>query len=231
MKKTLLFLLIILIAINAHAQQYILKKRTINDFAAVCWYNYRFGNAMFITTMNTYLGYPQSKVALIMENLDTDSKDREEVFKLFYRIANNYESLFNYLYGLNLEAGEAKEITNYIMIKYGPPAIEETQPVKIVWKAKSNKFFEGTKTFCDSANYWKYIFTIKGSNVTLELYPGINNVKYEEKSMRVSVNKLFINGDKIVDITNTQSAFKYENGKLYELNNEETWNEYDETIN
>ncbi|HMJ48404.1 MAG TPA: hypothetical protein VK498_13820 [Ferruginibacter sp.] len=222
MKKAILFV-IMFVSVNVYAQP-VLSKKAIKDFAAACWLNYRYGeNKMFFYTMNTYLPYRSPDVALLMERLDTDTKGREEVFKVFYRVAVNYETLFTYFYGLQIGAIQSKELANYIMVKYGSP--------EIVWSHKSKIFFEGTKTFVDSANYWKYVFTINDINVTLESYPGDNNTKYENKKQRISIIKAYINGDKIVDITNSPTVYKYERGALYEKNDEGGWNEYIESKN
>lgn len=210
MKKKSICLLMILFSIASYCQQG-LKQSTIKDFAAVCWFNYSYGNQMFVSTMNTYMGYERSKVALIMENLESNKEGREKVFDVFYRLSSgNYESLFNNLYGLKLTATAADEIAKYIIAKNNPQ--------------KRNEFFTGTKRFSDG-KAWDYEVVIKENNIILKLYPNIKNTYHKNKKTPTRVTYGVIRQGKIIT---KDSEFKLEYGVLYEMNNEGGWNSYNE---
>lgn len=95
----------------------------------------------------------------------------------------------------------------------------------------SNSFFTGTRNFCDAEKSWKYEVTIKNDSITLKLFPGSANSHYtdEDKLMEV-IKGIIVNGrittkDSLEYLTN---RFKYENGMLYEINNEGDYNEFKE---
>jgi hypothetical protein len=86
-------------------------------------------------------------------------------------------------------------------------------------------WFTGTKMFCDGMELWYYKVTVKNDSITLFSYPGKENVHPLEKIYG------HIEGNKI--ITNDPPEykaprFKYENGILYELNNEGGYNYFKE---
>lgn len=220
MKKTA-FILIALFSFLFPFAQKPLSKQTIKDFATVCWYNYRYGNTMFISTMNTYLPYERSEVATLMENLEKDSKGREAVFEVFYKVSSgNYESLFNNLYRLKLTASQSKELATYIIAKQEKEEEGEIQEDRTT-------FFTGTKRFTDGDS-WDYVVTInKEGNVTLRLYPNAKNTLYKDKTKpkKIITGKLQ-DGFVVTSSAATSSSFYFEDGKLLEANNEGGWNEY-----
>ncbi|OJW30412.1 MAG: hypothetical protein BGO54_13325 [Sphingobacteriales bacterium 46-32] len=91
--------------------------------------------------------------------------------------------------------------------------------------------FTGTKIFCDELQGWKYEVTIKNDSITLKLFPGSANDLYKNKSKSIEIIKGIFSNGKIVTkdlpeyLTN---RFKYENGILYEVNNEGDYNDYSE---
>lgn len=103
------------------------------------------------------------------------------------------------------------------------PEKGKTQEVSSTVENES-ALFEGTKRFSDG-DAWDYVVTIRGSNITLKLYPNISNDQHSDKKNPTEVIKGYIEGSKIITPDNT---FKIENGALYELNNEGNWNEYGE---
>lgn len=216
-----------------------LSKETIKDFAAVCWFNYRAGNINFIATMNSYLPYSKSKVAQVMEELDTNTEAREEVFKLFYRVAGNYESLFNYFYGLKLTARQSQEIANYIINKYGqssdnnilkreiskPFYLKDGKKIYVDESEIKYSLFEGTKSFVDKDKIWKYVVTIKRDSANIELYSIISvggspsSYKLKKKyNATIKGNRFYYKGKDL--------GLKYIDETFYEMNNEGFWNEY-----
>lgn len=204
MKRIFICTLLIL-SINASFAQKPLSKQTIKDFAAVCWFNYRFGNANFIASMNTYLPYERSKVAVIMERLETDKQGREEVFKVFYKLSfGKYDRLFDNLYGLKLDATQSEELAQYIITRF------------------SSDYFSGTRKFTDGDG-WNYVVTINQDKVTIKLFPSAKNEFYKDKTKPKKVITGSIVDDKIVT---SVSRFKYEYGSFYEMNDEGGWNEY-----
>lgn len=84
--------------------------------------------------------------------------------------------------------------------------------------------FTGTKKFGDG-NGWEYVVTIDGYDITLKLYPTANNEFHKDRS---KPHKTIIGFIKDGAIVSMESQFKFENGSLYELNNEDSWNEYPE---
>lgn len=224
MKKAFLLTFFVCFLLHLKAQKP-LSREAIKDFAAVCWFNYKFGHPNFVATMNTYLPYKRSEIALLMENLDTDKTGREEVFKLFYRIARNYESLFNYFYRLQIGAVHSRELALYIMNKYDK-SYEEVEPTT------KSKFFQGTKRFSDG-EAWDIVVTINKSLITLKTYPNAKNTYHKDKSKPTEINTGYIK-DEIIYIKwkngYDSTSLKIEDGVLYEANNEGYWNVYKEVI-
>ena len=221
MKKAVLSIALLLLLQSVYAQK-ALSKQTIKDFAAVCWYNYRYGNTMFIATMNTYLPFNRSEVAVIMENLEKDSKGREKVFEVFYRVSSgNHESLFNHLYGLKLTAAEAKELATYIIAK------QEKKQEEVESKESRTTFFTGTKKFTDG-KAWDYVVTVgREGSVTLKLYPNAKNTYYKDKTKpREVITGKLQDGFVTISSGKASETFYFEDGKLLVSNNEGGWNEY-----
>lgn len=98
-------------------------------------------------------------------------------------------------------------------------------------KINESKFFIGTKRFCDGLGGWVYEVTITNDNILLKLFPGNNNGYHKNKSTPKEVIKGKLEMGKI----NTNdppeyltNRFKFENGTLYEVNNEGGYNSYKE---
>jgi hypothetical protein len=91
--------------------------------------------------------------------------------------------------------------------------------------------FSGTKIFCDSLQYWSYQITILQETIILTLYAGNNNTNYKDKSKPIEVINGTIKGGLIITKDAPEylvNRFKYENGILYEVNNEGGYNDYKE---
>jgi hypothetical protein len=92
-------------------------------------------------------------------------------------------------------------------------------------------WFTGTRKFCEEGDYWYYLVTISNNSIILVSYPGTKNDHYKNKDQALYKIEGHIVGNKI--ITNDPPEyrvprFKYENGILYELNNEGEYNDYKE---
>src|SRR5690606_33705783 len=85
--------------------------------------------------------------------------------------------------------------------------------------------FIGTKTFCDGLQVWKYEVITKGDSVTLKLFPDLKNNNYKNKGMPIETINGIIKNGKIIT-KDGPDEFKYENGILYELNNEGDYNDF-----
>lgn len=94
---------------------------------------------------------------------------------------------------------------------------------------KKEVFFSGTKKFCDSLDAWYYTVTIKSDSIILKSLPGKKNTYYKDKAKPVEIISGIIKNGKIItrgDPKYLTSRFKFENGMLYEMNNEGEYNEY-----
>lgn len=92
-----------------------------------------------------------------------------------------------------------------------------------------NQFFNGTKKFCDGLGVWYYLVTVNGTAITLKSYPDKGNTYVKDKSKPSEVIKGKIVNGKIVTKDPPEyliNRFKYENGVLYEMNNEGEYNDY-----
>lgn len=92
-------------------------------------------------------------------------------------------------------------------------------------------FFTGTRKFCEELNIWYYLVTIKKDSIILKAYPGKENTARKDKSKPIEIIKGIIKNGKIITkdppeyLTN---RFKFEDGILYEVNNEGEYNDYHE---
>lgn len=79
-----------------------------------------------------------------------------------------------------------------------------------------------TKRFTDGDG-WDYVVTVHGDQITLKSYPNIHNEYYPDKTTpQQTIRGSIVNGR----ITTKGHRYKLEDNKLYEMNNEGTWNEY-----
>ncbi len=109
---------------------------------------------------------------------------------------------------------------------------------KSVNSVLDKKFFIGKKKFCDGLKTWYYIVTIYEDNISLESYPDLENNSFKNKTKPVEIVKGKIIGN-IIKIPRPKNCedcgdeyetgrFKFENGVLYDANNEGGYNEYNE---
>ncbi|WP_207516105.1 hypothetical protein [Longitalea luteola] len=92
-------------------------------------------------------------------------------------------------------------------------------------------WFTGTKKFCEEGEFWYYIVTISDNSITLISYPGAKNDHFKNKSQAIFTVYGHIEGNKIITSDSSEykaPRFKYENGILYELNNERGYTDYKE---
>jgi hypothetical protein len=94
-----------------------------------------------------------------------------------------------------------------------------------------DSWFTGTKKFCEDTDSWYYLVTIKGDSIDLKSYPGKSNNYHKDKTKAFeSVRGVIRDGKIVTDRDNFEykNLFKYENGVLYQLNEEDEYNEYTE---
>lgn len=105
----------------------------------------------------------------------------------------------------------------------------QKNPIKESSNEISSSYFNGTNIFCDENKDWKYVVSIKGDNITIVSYPGINNSYYKNKSKSLETINGMIKNGKIVTKDSSEyltNRFSFENGILYETNNEGGLNKY-----
>ena len=92
----------------------------------------------------------------------------------------------------------------------------------------------GTKMFCDGLGGWYYKVTISGNDITLQLYADKKNESQKDHIKPVETIRGVIQDNKIITKDATEyktNRFKFENGILYEVNDEGEYNEYKECQN
>jgi hypothetical protein len=202
--------------------QKVLSKTAIHDFANSCEFQVRYnqnGNFLLVTMMQHVTrktgSVDQAYNKFISTEADKDA--REMVFEAFNEVCGGDQvKMNNYLFNWGLSAANAKEISGYISTKYAE-VIEAP-------KKAENGLFKGTKKFTDGD--WNYVVTVKQDSITLKLYPSATNMYYKNKIKAQAIVSGKIEEGKIV--TSSDRTYKFENGNLYELNNEGDWNEYRE---
>lgn len=102
------------------------------------------------------------------------------------------------------------------------------------WLKKDARWFTGTKRFCDGLGEWYYKMTISGSEITLQQYADRKNKLHKDKINPVETIQGIIEANKIITKDAPEyktNRFKFENGVLYEVNNEGDYNSYQECQN
>lgn len=202
------------------------------------------------------IGYSLVDIQVAVEKLETDSRFREELLKVMVDLYKADEEFFTLnLMSVGMKATNAKELARYIYQKYerSSEVIEKNakiskpkdsireQPKSKLPQGKftpptpkdsiSKRLFTGTKIFCDEEKIWKYEVTIKGDSITLKLFPGSANSYHKNKSIPNKVIRGIVVKGKIVTKDPREYLtirFKYENGILYEVNNEGNYNDFPE---
>jgi hypothetical protein len=108
--------------------------------------------------------------------------------------------------------------------------INPSKAANIVTKTVvKSAFFQGTRKFCTSDDSWNYMVTIKGSTITVRLYPGASNEIHKNKSLAKETFTGYIKDDKIyvkVDGEYSSTEFKLKDNILYRANYEDGYNDY-----
>ena len=91
--------------------------------------------------------------------------------------------------------------------------------------------------YCDNEGVWNIVTETIGNKITLKTYPGENNSFYKNKDLPQDIFEGYIeNGEIFVPTPKewsnknekvTNLIFKIDNNKLYQLNNEDNYNEYE----
>lgn len=224
------------------------------DFIQSKEYEYKGAEAGFKRfSKHTLLG--DYKLDLTFKNSKLDAIGMNQLVARGYLFiqdlnANNYAFSDNNVYsedrGLfvgciyrfdNLESGmmctilRSSENENALWITFGkiPKKTVKIQSTKkkIVLQKSVAVFFTGTKKFHDEGDNWVYKVTIYGNRIKLESYPGKNNDLHPNKLKVDDTYTGIIKNGKII-IDRHKSEFKFENGVLYEIDNEGMWDGYTE---
>lgn len=86
----------------------------------------------------------------------------------------------------------------------------------------SNDTFEGTKAFTDNERDWKFVVTIHDDDVLIKTYVGEKNTAHKKNSLN-EIERGHFDNDTIVTPNN---RYMYKDGKFYQLNYENGWNDY-----
>ncbi len=148
--------------------------------------------------------------------------------------------------GYNLGYGLPEEAERLVsnMPKWKPATIDSkpiqsNQQTTILfslknWLKKDARWFTGTKRFCDGLGEWYYKVTINGNGITLLQYADRKNKLHKDKINPVETIQGIIEANKIITKDAPEyktNRFKFENGVLYEVNNEGDYNSYQECQN
>jgi hypothetical protein len=202
------------------------------------------------------IAYSLSDIQVAVEKMETDTRFRDELLKVMVELYKGDEEFFTLnLISIGMKATNAKELARYIYQKYerrSEVAVEaekvenpKTRPInpsrskqpqlKLILPAKKdsiiNRLFTGTRNFCDPEKSWKYLVTIKNDSITLKLFPGATNNHYQNNSKPIEVIKGIVANGKIITKDSPEyltNRFRYEDGILYEVNNEGDYNNYPE---
>jgi hypothetical protein len=240
--KKIICSLVLLVSILSYSQKPP-SQEAINDVVNRASAYFRIEqNDKFRYAVNRYFTtYNKAGAAAVMSNLKKELKGREDILIFFNRATANHETLLGTLTALNVKPKNAKEIADYFFSK---PVQQEVQAIDtaavekpaeelsveevlkpIEWLPPSAKFFDGSKTFCDSSGKSYYTVTIMKSNILLIKYSG--QPSKESKSIAAVKTKAVINGDHIVSSRNHPTNYKFENNILYEKAEEPNgWNKF-----
>ena len=121
MKQIIVTLIIVFTTFNGVSQEYRATKACIHDFAVQAYILYKFGNGDYRSQMNHILigkGYSASDAAIVMENLETDTKGREAVLEAYAHAGGDQDTLFHCFYSLEMSAKNANDLSGYVYDKY-----------------------------------------------------------------------------------------------------------------
>jgi hypothetical protein len=157
-------------------------------------------------------------------------------------------SRFEYVKVLSFLGSYSDNIYQFFIFSQNDKIIESRAPItaapntndtlsgpKLISKnASGTGWFTGTKKFCDGVGGWYYKVTITGNEITLQSYADKMNESHKDHTNPVEKIRGIIKGNEIVTSDPPQyktNRFKFENGILYEVNNEGDYNEYTECLN
>ena len=236
MKKLLIYL--VLLTSTAAYSQRELSRQAINEMVnKASGFLGLEGNTQVKIALDKYLAtYSRVGKAAALETFRKDINNRKDLLLFMDRALANPESLRQMLVVVNATPKTAGEVIEYFFPKNAaqkpsaqppttvtpPVASKAPEPLKPV--PASKKFFEGRKTFCDSAGTSHYIMVIIQGNVLLTKYPGKPK---DQMNMPIAKNKAVINGEDILSSETHVINFRYENNMLYEKADElGTWVKY-----
>ena len=254
--RKIIFYLLLFICSSSYSQKRI-SQEAINDVANKALAQYKGPHPEKArAAMNRYIStFSSSGAAAALSGLRVELKDRPDVINLINRATGSREALLQSLLSIGVKPKNAQEVADYL---YPRPVsrqpqqslaldksvfeekAEEQVPAEqvsvnellkpIEWIPPSKKYFDGSKTFCDSSGKWYYTVTIMKSNILIIKYPGEKNLIMEQGTA-VMKTRAVINGEEIVSARNHPSNYKYENNLFYEKTEEvHGWNKYAECV-
>jgi hypothetical protein len=152
---------------------------------------------------------------------------------------------FEYVKVLSFLGSYSDNIDQFFIFSQNDKIIEAKAPVAAAKNANDTlsgpnqmskstsgtRWFTGTKKFCDGVGEWYYKVTITGNKITLQSYADKNNESQKDHTDPVETIHGIIKGKEIITNDPPQyktNRFKFENGILYEVNDEGEYNEYNE---
>lgn len=225
-KIAYLFILLLSIGISTNAQK-ALSNAAIKDFANSCDFQVRFNqnnNYTLVILMQDIRGRIDGGVDKAMVDLtstETDKKAREIVFAAFNSLSGGVpDRLYNILFSWGLSAAHAKEISDYISIKYAakeeaPEEAKNTIQYDYTEKVpvdSSEKFFQGTKRFEGHVDD-VYKVTINGNKIEI----------IETTDLSATPFSGTLEKGVILDNTGKEGKFRFRNGALFYHADENEW--------
>lgn len=121
--KYFLFFALICLFITVHSQSNRVSEKIIKDFAVSFYYKHHFEKVDAVRSVaylaGNRLGYKVSDVFVAVEQLETNSPFREELFKTLFEHYRDQELLILNLISLGMTAYDAKALAYYIVTRYG----------------------------------------------------------------------------------------------------------------
>lgn len=128
MKKIIIILLFISIFNNLQAQQGPIDKAIFKDFAVAFFYKYKYENNQALRAWAYFagnvLGYGRVDTEIAVEQIEKNTKFRNELFRTFLRFSNSNEELLTLnLISIGMQPSKAKKLGEYILQQFqaNPP--------------------------------------------------------------------------------------------------------------
>lgn len=135
MKILIIYLSLLLISSISYSQGIKPPKEVVNDFAFSYYYKYKFEkneplhNIAYLAGRS--LGYSYIDIEIAVEEMDTNSKFRDEVYQVFFELTKGDEEyLALNLSNFGMRATNANKLAKYICFKFGKPVFNKQEKIK-----------------------------------------------------------------------------------------------------